>query len=82
MDVVEGPVHDGAKGVVAPLFRITTIFGSRKSQTEVLDDCGAAVHGQSFAKPAVTDDLAANCPEAGSGYFNMEVDQAHLVDLL
>jgi DNA repair protein SbcD/Mre11 len=41
-----------------------------RASTHLLD-CGLAVHGQSFAREAITEDLAAGYPDAKSGYFNV-----------
>ncbi len=41
-----------------------------RAATQLLE-CGLAVHGQSFAREAVTEDLAAGYPDAKSGYFNV-----------
>ncbi len=48
-------------------------FSSRRPQSFVLDDLGVAIHGQGFAKRAVTDDLAAKYPASIDGYFNIGV---------
>ena len=42
-----------------------------RPQTCRLDDVPVAIHGQGFASQAVTDDLAANYPEADPGCFNV-----------
>ena len=39
------------------------------AQTFTRDDLGVAIHGQSFAKRAVTDDLAAGYPAPLDGYL-------------
>lgn len=43
----------------------------RKPESVVFDRLGVAVHGQSFATKAVTDDLAAGYPDALTGLFNI-----------
>lgn len=48
-------------------------LSSRKPKTIVRDDLGVAIHGQGFAKRAVTEDLAAGYPDALAGYFNIGV---------
>lgn len=46
-------------------------FSMSKPQTHVLDDLGVAIHGQSFAKAAVTDNLAAAYPSGDRKLFNI-----------
>lgn len=48
-----------------------TRLDHKKPQTHVLEKFGVAVHGQSFATRAVTDDLSANYPRAISGALNI-----------
>lgn len=43
----------------------------RKPETVVYEELGIAVHGQGFAKPAITDDLALLYPEPRAGLFNI-----------
>ena len=47
------------------------LFSERKSETHRLDDLKVAVHGQSFAKVAETDNLAHAYPAPVAGYFNI-----------
>ena len=47
------------------------LFPSSKSKTKELRELGVAVHGQSFARAAVTDDLAAKYPPRREGLFNI-----------
>lgn len=49
------------------------LFNSRKPQTHLLEELGVAVHGQSFATPAVTENLVAGYPDAVSHAFNIGV---------
>lgn len=49
------------------------LFSSRQPQTHLLEDLGVAVHGQSFATPAVTENLVAKYPDAISHAFNVGV---------
>ena len=49
------------------------IFPSDKPKTEILDDWGVAIHGQSFSHPAVTHDLASNYPDRKKNLFNIGV---------
>jgi exonuclease SbcD len=46
-------------------------LSSDRAETQVLEDLGIAVHGQSFAKRDVTDDLAARYPERVAGALNV-----------
>ena len=46
-------------------------LSTSKPQTVRFDELGVAVHGQGFAKRAVTDDLAARYPDAADGYLNI-----------
>lgn len=47
------------------------VFSSRKPETYILDDLKVAVHGQSFSKAAVTDNLALDYPVPVPGHFNI-----------
>ncbi|WP_340147862.1 metallophosphoesterase family protein [Desulfosarcina cetonica] len=47
------------------------IFSSARPETRQLEPLRVAIHGQSFAKAAVTDNLAVNYPEPVPGYFNI-----------
>lgn len=49
------------------------VFGARKPETFTLDGLGVALHGQSFATRAVTDNLAAAYPQPVAGAFNIGV---------
>lgn len=46
-------------------------LSSKKAETYDIPDANTAVHGQSFAKQATTDDLAARYPDAVRGAFNI-----------
>ncbi|MFT3924954.1 MAG: DNA repair exonuclease [Myxococcales bacterium] len=46
-------------------------LGSRRPETQVLEDVQVAVHGQGFASAAVTEDLSANYPEPLRGMLNI-----------
>ena len=48
-----------------------TILSTRKPETILLDDMGAAIHGQGYAERAVTRNLARDYPQYHPGYFNM-----------
>jgi DNA repair protein SbcD/Mre11 len=47
------------------------VFSTKRPETVVLEDLGAALHGQGFASAAVTDDLAAGYPAAVPHLFNI-----------
>jgi len=47
------------------------VLSSQKAETVLLEDIGAAIHGQSFASPAVTNDISEGYPAAASGFFNI-----------
>ena len=47
------------------------VFSPRKTETVVLDELGVAVHGRSFGKQAVTENLARGYPDAVPDCFNI-----------
>ncbi|MGD8242036.1 MAG: DNA repair exonuclease, partial [Desulfobacterales bacterium] len=47
------------------------VFAHRQPETQTLDHLKIAVHGQSFAAPAVMDNLARGYPEPVPGHFNI-----------
>jgi DNA repair protein SbcD/Mre11 len=47
------------------------VFSTRRPETEILDDLGAAIHGQGFAQATVSEDLSAGYPRAVPGLFNV-----------
>jgi DNA repair exonuclease SbcCD nuclease subunit len=47
------------------------VFSSRKPETHILEDLDVAVHGRSFARAAVTDNLVPDYPEPLPGRFNI-----------
>lgn len=51
--------------------RNVRIFEHRKPETYILEDLGVAVHGQSFPKRDVTDNLAHAYPEPVAGLLNI-----------
>lgn len=65
--------HDAAAGLADKLPWPDNVhfFAHRKPQTKLLLDGRVAVHGQSFAKPAVTDNLARTYPPRVAGAFNI-----------
>ncbi|MHC4875572.1 MAG: metallophosphoesterase family protein [Planctomycetota bacterium] len=48
-----------------------TLLNHKRPQTVTLDDLGVAVHGQSFAKQAVTENIAVHYPAAVPGLLNI-----------
>lgn len=47
------------------------LFGTRRPETHTLPDLAVAVHGQSFATPAVKDNLVLAYPDATRQHFNI-----------
>jgi DNA repair exonuclease SbcCD nuclease subunit len=47
------------------------VLDDSRPETIRLDDLGVAIHGQSFARAAVTENLAAGYPDAVSGWVNI-----------
>lgn len=67
--------HDAASVITRqiPWPANVRLFSSRQPQTHLLEDLGVAVHGQSFATPAVTENLVAKYPDARPHAFNIGV---------
>lgn len=67
--------HDAASVITRqiPWPANVRLFSSRQPQTHLLEDLGVAVHGQSFATPAVTENLVAKYPDAIPHAFNIGV---------
>lgn len=65
--------HDAASQITKSLKPLENVhfFSHRKPETILLKELDVALHGQSFASRAVTDDLSANYPKAKSGMFNI-----------
>lgn len=65
--------HDAASKLTKSLRlpRNVHLFNDAKPETVVLDQIGVAVHGQSFATPAVLDDLASAYPASIPDCFNI-----------
>jgi DNA repair exonuclease SbcCD nuclease subunit len=49
----------------------TTVFGSRKPQREVIESLNVVIHGQSYPRADVTDDLSLAYPNPEPGAFNI-----------
>lgn len=47
------------------------VFPTKKPETITIDDFDIAIHGQSFANQAITEDLSTAYPDAISGHFNI-----------
>ena len=66
--------HDAASRITRQLGNLPANvhhFSARRPETIHLDDIGAAIHGQSYAHPAVTEDLAASYPPALGDCINI-----------
>ncbi len=65
--------HDAASRLTKALRLPANVhqFADASPETKPFADIGIAVHGQSFATAAVTDDLAAGYPRPLTGYFNL-----------
>lgn len=65
--------HDAANQITKTLPWPANVhhFAHEEPQTQVLEDLGVAIHGQSFASRAVTDNLARHYPLARPGLFNI-----------
>lgn len=67
--------HDAASVIsrTIPWPRNVRQFGSKRAETHYLPELSVAVHGQSFATQAVTDNLVIGYPPAGEHLFNIGV---------
>lgn len=65
--------HDAASQITTKLRLPENVseLSIRRAETKALGNLGVAVHGQSFANKAVTDDLAAHYPDPIPGFFNI-----------
>ena len=65
--------HDAANKMTKTLEMPDNVhmFSAKRPQTLTLGEIGVAIHGQSFATEAVTEDLAARYPANASGMFNI-----------
>lgn len=67
--------HDAASKITKTL-RLpdgVELLPSRKATTLLLDKIGVAIHGQSFASPAVRENLSIAYPSPVPGYFNIGI---------
>jgi DNA repair exonuclease SbcCD nuclease subunit len=66
--------HDAGQGALSSWLTLpehVSRFRSDRSETLVFEDLGVAVHGQSYARLAVTEDLAAGYPAPTRGLVNI-----------
>jgi DNA repair protein SbcD/Mre11 len=65
--------HDAANKMtrVLPMPDNVRILGHDRPETVWMKDLDVAIHGQSFGRPAVTENLAAGYPAAERGYINI-----------
>src|SRR5437764_6763965 len=72
--------HDAASKLIKQLRppRNVHVFRSTEPQSFSNDKLRLAIHGQSFATPEITEDLAANYPPAVPGCFNIGVLHTNL----
>ena len=65
--------HDAANAMTKslPLPENVKVFKWRNPETWLLEDLGIAIHGQSYAAPEVTDNLAASYPDPVDGMLNI-----------
>lgn len=65
--------HDAANKMTRalPLPENVTFFPHASPETAIIEDLGVAIHGQSYEKAAVFEDLSANYPKARAGLFNI-----------
>lgn len=47
------------------------VFASDRAETVIVDDLKIAIHGQSFSRPDVTDNIALSYPDAEPGHINI-----------
>lgn len=67
--------HDASNTITRQLRLPDNVFefSDQEPETKYLEDLGVAIHGQSFATKAITNDLSANYPDAIADYFNIGV---------
>lgn len=65
--------HDAANRMTRslPLPDNVRLFPHQKPRTEILEDLGVAIHGQSFGRGAVPENLAGKYPKPVPGMFNV-----------
>jgi exonuclease SbcD len=67
--------HDAASKITKKLKLPENVhlFSANKPETFTIDELNVAIHGQSFAKPAIKKDLSNNYPTPLAGHFNIGV---------
>lgn len=68
--------HDASSQITKQLKSIPSNvchFSYRKPETVIIQDISVAIHGQSFQKRAVFEDISAAYPEAKPDYFNIGI---------
>ncbi|MFW5730204.1 MAG: metallophosphoesterase family protein [Desulfonatronovibrionaceae bacterium] len=65
--------HDAGNPMTGslPLPGNVTLFSSRNPQTHILEDLGVALHGQSYARAQVLENLVRSYPDPVPGLFNI-----------
>ncbi|ALG67234.1 metallophosphoesterase family protein [Beggiatoa leptomitoformis] len=65
--------HDAGNSITKQLRLPDNVkeFSTTHPETVILEKIGVAIHGQSFATKAVTEDLSADYPTAIAGYYNI-----------
>jgi len=65
--------HDAASQITKSLRLPENVsqFSTKKAETKRFDDIGVAIHGQSYPKRDVTDDLSSKYPPASKDHFNI-----------
>jgi exonuclease SbcD len=66
--------HD-AQSVVSRELPVPSVqtFSHRKPETATLSELGVAIHGQSYSRPDLTDDISREYPAAVKGQFNIGI---------
>lgn len=67
--------HDAASRITKKIKMPGNVqsFSTRKPETKILRDLDVALHGQGFARPEITENLAEKYPGAVDGLFNIGV---------
>ena len=65
--------HDAASQITRSLRlpESVTTFSTRRAETVVIEELGVAIHGQGFARRAVTEDLTRGYPQGDPQLFNI-----------
>ncbi len=65
--------HDAANKMTNDLKLVDNVrvLSSQQAETVLFEDCGVAIHGQSFPTQAVVTNLARSYPARRKGYFNL-----------